>query len=410
MNNLKDEINKPTKLKKLNVIRKLKDYKERDKITSLLNEFNKKQEIDYFITQNNIRLGKINPINKEMNDKNHNISPYSYVGPHSLISHNFKWSSNIRQNSLLRHKYSNSLSSNKTMRQNRDSLNINKNHIIDNKSLKNYFNDIRQRISEEKSRNEDKYKLLIEVPIGIRKSLINQENKFTKIMKEKKIKKLMQENIRKKCNKLNENDLLINKSQNFDKKNQELSIIDKNMTDVKRYRDNLWNITLRNMPVNDIFEKVGYLNVANKYQPMYTFFNINKKIEYFNNPRYERNKTEENKSCKLYSSLNEDNYNTQIRQNLQVLNSIKTLEVNGKNLLDVEDKRETENRGKIIIYNKQDLDCLLFRPKNKNEKEINDKEIKSTLDDIYEEIIFARNYRKKDFFKNIFLTSKYSNN
>ena len=371
MNNLKDEINKPTKLKKLNVIRKLKDYKERDKITSLLNEFNKKQEIDYFITQNNIRLGKINPINKEMNDKNHNISPYSYVGPHSLISHNFKWSSNIRQNSLLRHKYSNSLSSNKTMRQNRDSLNINKNHIIDNKSLKNYFNDMRQRISEQKSRNEDKYKLLIEVPIGIRKSLINQENKFTKITKEKKIKKLMQENIRKKCNKLNENDLLINKSQNFDKKNQELSIIDKNMTDVKRYRDNLWNITLRNMPVNDIFEKVGYLNVANKYQPMYTFFNINKQIEYFNNPRYERNKTEENKSCKLYSSLNEDNYNTQIRQNLQV---------------------------------------LLFRPKNKNEKEINDKEIKSTLADITEEKIFARNYRKKDFFKNIFLTSKYSNN
>ena len=147
MNNLKDEINKPTKLKKLNVIRKLKDYKERDKITSLLNEFNKKQEIDYFITQNNIRLGKINPINKEMNDKNHNISPYSYVGPHSLISHNFKRSSNIRQNSLLRYKYSNSLSSNKTMKQNRDSLNINKNHIIDNKSLKNYFNDIRQRIN-----------------------------------------------------------------------------------------------------------------------------------------------------------------------------------------------------------------------------------------------------------------------
>ena len=229
-------------------------------------------------------------------------------------------------------------------------------------------------------------------------------------MKEKNIKKLMQENIRKKCNKLNESELLINKSQNFDKKNQELSIIDKNMTDVKRHRDNLWNITLRNMPVNDIFEKVGYLNVTNKYQPMYTIFNINKNVEYFNNPRYERNKTEENKSCKLYSSLNEDNYDIKIRQNLQVLNSIKTLEVNGKNLLDVEDKRETENRGKIIVYNKQDLDCLLFRPKNKNEKEINDKEIKSTLDDIYEEKIFVRNYRKNDFFKNIYLTSKYSNN
>ena len=64
------------------------------------------------------------------------------------------------------------------------------------------------------------------------------------------------------------------------------------------------------------------------------------------------------------------------------------MEIKGQNLLDVEDKRESEIRGKKIIYNKQDLDCLLFRPKNKtrNDKELTDRELKSTLDEIYEEI------------------------
>ena len=414
MNDLKIEKNKPQELKKLNIIRKLKEYKEQDKITSLLNEFNKKQELDYFLTQSNIRVGKINPLNKKIIDKNHHLTPYSYVGPQHMTSHNFKRTSTIRQNSLMKYKYNNSLSSSRIMRQNKDSLNINKNYFIDNKYLKNYFNDIRQRISEEKLKNEDKYKLLIEVPFGVRKSLIEQENIFRKVMKEKRVKKLMQEKIKKKCNKDNVSDLLINKSKNFDKKNQELSIIDKNITDDNKYRDNLWNITLRNLPINGRYEKVGYLNVGNKYQPMYTFFNINKNIEYFNNPTYGRNKTEENKnrSYKIYSSINEDNFNSKIKQNLQVLNSIKTLEIKGQNLLDVEDKRESEIRGKKIIYNKQDLDCLLFRPKNKtrNDKELTDRELKSTLDEIYEEKTFARNYRKNDFFKNANLTSKYSNN
>ena len=414
MNDLKVEKNKPKELKKLNIIRKLKEYKEQDKITSLLNEFNKKQEIDYFLTQSNIRVGKINPLNKKITDKNHHLTPYSYVGPQPMTSHNFKRTSTIRQNSLMKYKYNNSLSSSRIMRPNKDALNINKNHVIDNKSLKNYYNDIRQRISEEKLKNEDKYKLLIEVPLGVRKSLIEQENIFRKVMKEKRVKKLMQEKIKKKCNKDNVSDLLINKSKNFDKKNQELSIIDKNITDDNKYRDNLWNITLRNLPINGRYENVGYLNVGNKYQPMYTFFNINRNIEYFNNPTYGRNKTEENKnrSYKIYSTMNEDNFNSRIKQNLQVLNSIKTLEIKGQNLLDVEDKRESEIRGRKIIYNKQDLDCLLFRPKNRtrNDKELTDRELKSTLDEIYEEKTFARNYRKNDFFKNANLTSKYSNN
>ena len=411
MNNKNDDIYKSKGLIKLNIIRKLKKYKEKEKISSLLDEFNKKQEKDYFLTQSNIKIGKFQS-QKKINGQNQNISPYSYVGPAGISSHNTKKSMIMRQNSIMKYKYNNSLSSSKIVRHLKDSLNINKNHVIDNKSLKNFYNDIRQRISEEKSQNEDKYKLLIEVPFGVRQSLINQENIFRKIIKEKKIKNMMQEKIKKKCNKEKISDLLINKSNNFDKKNQELSIINKNLTEENRYRENLWNITLRNGPSNGKYEKVGYLNIGSNYHPMYTFFNLNQNIEYYNNPRYKRSKTEEKKNHKLFCRLNENNYFTKIRQNLQVLNSIGTLEINGKNLLDVEDKRESEIKGKKIIYNKQDLDCLLFRSKdkNKNEKELNDKELKSTLDEIYEEKTFAKNYRKNDFFKNANLTSKYSYN
>jgi hypothetical protein len=361
--------------------------------------------MDYFLTQNNIWIGKLNPINKYLNDRNQKYAPYSYVGSH------YKRPTAIHHTSMrLRN---NSLSSSRIVRQRRDSVHINKNNVIDNKSLKNYYNDIRQRISEEKSKNEDKYKLLTEVPYGVRKSLINQENIFRKVIKEKKIKKLMQEKIKKKCNKKNLADLLINQNRIFDKKNQELSIIDKNMTDDNKYRDNLWNITLRNLPYNGNYEKVGYLNVGSNYHPMYTFFNINKNIEYFNKPIHLRNKTEENKdrSYKLYSSLNEDNYNAKMKQNLQLLNSIGALEIKGRNLLDVEDKRESEIKGKKIIYNRQDLDCIIFKAKEKSkkDKEITDREYKTTLDEIYEEKIFATNYRKNDVFKNTNLTSKYSN-
>ena len=297
-------------------------------------------------------------------------------------------------------------------KKNKESLHINKNNIIDNKSLKNYFNDIRQRIKEDKSKNEDRNKLLIDLPYGVRKSLLYQENIFKKIMKEKKFKKIMEEKIKKKCKKQTLSDLLINKSNKFDKINQEYSIIEKNMTNEYRYKGNLWNITLRNFSVNGKYEYTGYLNVGNKYRPMYTLFNINKNIEYFNNPKTERNNTEESKkrSIKLLKNINENNYNLKMKQNLQMLNNISNIEINGKNLLDVEDKRESEIKGKKILYNKQDLDYLTFKHKSRNEKEINnEKEMKYILDDIYEEKYYARNYKKNDFFKNANITSKYSN-
>ena len=407
MSDSSEERQIPQELITLNIIKKLKECKEHDKIAALIKEFKKKQESDYFLTQSNIKIGKITPYNKK-----DNRSPILNIGRSSILSsHSSKIKQTFRQNSLMRFKYSNSLSSSKLDKKNKESLHINKNNIIDNKSLKNYFNDIRQRIKEDKSKNEDRNKLLIDLPYGVRKSLLYQENIFKKIMKEKKFKKIMEEKIKKKCKKQTLSDLLINKSNKFDKINQEYSIIEKNMTNEYRYKGNLWNITLRNFSVNGKYEYTGYLNVGNKYRPMYTLFNINKNIEYFNNPKTERNNTEESKkrSIKLLKNINENNYNLKMKQNLQMLNNISNIEINGKNLLDVEDKRESEIKGKKILYNKQDLDYLAFKHKSGIEKEINnEKEMKYILDDIYEEKYYARNYKKNDFFKNANITSKYS--
>ena len=412
MNNSIEEILTPStpqknqEIKKLNIIKKLKEYEEQEKITNLLQEFNKKQEDDYFLTQNNIKIGKFSPEKKNFYDSNNNLIPYSYVGPSSLFNASIsKKAPNIRTNSILKYK------SNASSSKNKESLHINKNIIIDNKYLKNHFNEIRKRISEIKLQKSEKNRLLFEVPFGVRRSLINQENNFIKLIKEKKLEKKLQEKIRGKCNKKDINELLINKNQFFDKKNQNYTIIDKNITLENRYRDNLWNITLRNLPINGKYEKVGYLNVGNNYHPMYTFFNMNKTIEFFSNPRYERNKTEDNKNNKILSNLKEDFYNLKVKNNLNVLNLIKSLEINGKNLLDLEDKRESEIKGKKIIYKKQDLDSMYLRQneKSKNGKEIGDIMTKTSLDRIYQRKTFAQNYKKIDFYKNANLTSKYSN-
>lgn len=400
---------KPTLLTKINIIKNLKDHQDKDKIVNFLLKYNKEQESNYFFTQNNISLGKIsqspNQSIRKFYDKNNNLIPYSYVGPPNLftLQNNVK-KSTIRQSSVLMSKLkgTNSLSVSRFERTRQNNLLINNHEVIDSKSLKNYYNEIRQRILEEKKENKNK---LNRFPFPIKKSLINQEKIFKKLIKEKRIKNNIQEKLKKKSNKRNNEDLLINKNNIFDLKNEEISIIDKNLTIDNKYRDNLWNITLRNLPHKGKYEKVGYTNVGNNYEPRYTFFNINKTIEYFNNPRY---KSEEHKKKKnIISNLNGDNYNIKISQNLKVLQSIKDLEINGKNLLDVEEKRETEAKGRKIIYKRKELDYLMYKQTEKN-KNYSDKDMKTILDNIYEEKDYSRNCIRFDYLKNANLTSKYS--
>ena len=440
MTDLSDKINQKEnekklfqKLKKVNMIKNLKDHKEKDQISKIITEYNKKQEEDYFLKQNNIYIGKIN-LKKSLFDKNNDIIPYSFVGTFNQSSPRplkrigtLRQSSNLYQSqeSSNKNKNYNSLSVSRVEKQRnmKELLSINSNQIIDNTALKSYYEEIRKTISEKKKKNQDndRKKLMITMPFPIRKSLLYQENIFRKNTQEKKLVKLIEEKLKKKTKRQKLSDLLMNKSKNFDKKNQEISIIEKCITEENKYKDNLWNITLRNSPINGKYEKVGYFNVGNKYEPMYTLFNINRNIEYFNNPRYTptRNKSDENSKTKyddysnkkLYNSLNEDNYELKTKKNLQKLDCIKSLEINGKNLLNVEEKRETNIKGKKILYNKQEFELLHFKQnvKIKNKKYKKEKEKEINIDDIYRDKTFAKNYDEKDFYKNTNLMSKYSN-
>ncbi len=110
--------------------------------------------------------------------------------------------------------------------------------------------------------------------------------------------------------------------------------------------------------------------------------------------------------------MEDDKFDLKLKSNLNTLDSIKNMEVSGKNLLDVEDKRESEIKGKKIIYKEHDLDFLHLsqqKDKTRNGKEFNNRITKLNLDNIYDDIIFAKNYNTKDLNKNSNLISKYSN-
>ena len=393
------------KYKNLNFIRKLKEYKDKDKVTLILNEYNKKQKSDYFLTQNNIRIGRIsnndNPDKKKQNpftilnspakvNNFHNQRRVPFLGDISLNSYS---------NAYSLFKRSASISSRKIARltQNSDQSSTSKKNVIDNIALKRHYNDIRQRINNKKTKKENEKNFLNDVNLDIRNTLDKQEKIFKKIIKEKKNQLISEENIRIKTNKININDLLINKSSGFNKKNLKISILDKNKTIDNKYRNNLWNITLRNYGKNGTYEKLGYINIGNKFEPRYTFFNMNKNLEYFSTPNTSRTKyksLENNK--KLSLNLNENLYNIKTKQNLQFLDNLKNLEINGKNLLDFEEEREKGIKGNKILHKNEYLEYLFNKKINKGKIQ----------DDFYNNKIFADNYNVLDFMKNINLNSK----
>ena len=290
-------------------------------------------------------------------------------------------------------KRSTSLSSRKVTRliTNVDTSNNLKKIVIDNIELKKHFNDIRQRINNYNSKKHNKM-LKTEVPLKIRKNLFKQEKLFTKIMKEQINKEKNEENIKRKINRDNINDLLINRSSEYNKKSLEYTILDKNLKKENKYRNNYWNITLRNNSCGGKFEKLGYYNVGNKFEPLYTFFNLNRNIEYFTNPM--KVKTDDGKQSfyKKNISINLDDnlYNSKTRQNLKYLNHIKNLEINGKNLLDFEEEREKKIKGNKILHKNEYLEHLYNKKFNKTK----------FSDGIYEDEIYAKNYNELDFMKN----------
>ena len=388
--------------KNLNIIRKLKDYADKEKVTLLLDEYNKKQEEDYFLTQKNIKIGRINTDIKNSNPLTYCQSPQKKNNfmnqrkQYLLNDNSFNSSSNAYSN----FKRSYSISSRKVSRltSNIETASVSKKNIIDNSDLKRHFHNIRQRINDYKTKKNHRKKLDIEVPLRIKQSLYKQEKFFKKIKREKTRNKKNEENIKIKTKKINIKDLLIYKSSYYDQKSLEDSILYKNLNKENKYRNNLWNITLRNTSQNGKYEKLGYLNVGNQYNPKYTFFNMNKNLEYFTNPNKNDNEYDRKGKYKRNLSLDIDDslYNIKTRQNLHFLNNLKNLEINGKNLLDFEEERERKIKGNKVLYKNEYLEYLINKKTNKGK----------AVEGLYEDKLYANNYNMLDFMKNKNLNNK----
>ena len=329
--------------KNISLIKKLEDYADKEKVEFLLSEYNKKQEKEYFLTQKNIKLGKIytdtkktsNPLTYLSSPKK---SPHQSQRRQNFLSEN---SYGSYSNAMNLYKRSGSLSSRKLNRliTNIETSNALKKNVIDNIELKRHFNDIRHRINDIRYQKRYRKKIFVEIPINIRNSLYKQEKIFKKMKKEKNNLKINEKNIKQRTKIVDSNDLLINKSSNYNLKNLEISILDKNLNNENKYNNNLWNISLRNKKQNGKYENLGYLNVGNKYEPRYTFFNMNRNIEYFSLPEKSKTENIKNNLNKKNISINIDDnlYKLKTRQNLHFLKNLKYLKINGENLLDFEE-------------------------------------------------------------------------
>lgn len=390
--------------KNISLIKKLEDYADKEKVEFLLSEYNKKQEKEYFLTQKNIKLGKIytdtkktsNPLTYLSSPKK---SPHQSQRRQNFLSEN---SYGSYSNAMNLYKRSGSLSSRKLNRliTNIETSNALKKNVIDNIELKRHFNDIRHRINDIRYQKRYRKKIFVEIPINIRNSLYKQEKIFKKIKKEKNNLKINEKNIKQRTKIVDSNDLLINKSSNYNLKNLEISILDKNLNNENKYNNNLWNISLRNKKQNGKYENLGYLNVGNKYEPRYTFFNMNRNIEYFSLPEKSKTENIKNNLNKKNISINIDDnlYKLKTRQNLHFLKNLKYLEINGENLLDFEESREKKIKGNKILHKNEYLEYLYNKKLNKAK----------TFEPLYEEKIFAKNYNKLDFMKNSNLNSKFN--
>ena len=390
--------------KNISLIKKLEDYTDKEKVEFLLSEYNKKQEKEYFLTQKNIKLGKIytdtkktsNPLTFLSSPKK---SPHQSQRRQNFLSEN---SYGSYSNAMNLYKRSGSLSSRKLNRliTNIETSNALKKNVIDNIELKRHFNDIRHRINDIRYQKRYRKKIFVEIPINIRNSLYKQEKIFKKIKKEKNNLKINEKNIKQRTKIVDSNDLLINKSSNYNLKNLEISILDKNLNNENKYNNNLWNISLRNKKQNGKYENLGYLNVGNKYEPRYTFFNMNRNIEYFSLPEKSKTENIKNNLNKKNISINIDDnlYKLKTRQNLHFLKNLKYLEINGENLLDFEESREKKIKGNKILHKNEYLEYLYNKKLNKAK----------TFEPLYEDKIFAKNYNKLDFMKNSNLNSKFN--
>lgn len=382
------EKNNTENITKFHFIKSLDRHEKKDLVKSILDDYKEHEKLDYFSYLKNIAYGTITK--KSKYDKDNNLLPYKYVGPEDI----FNLSKNKNLNAST-HKMRNMSFYRKNKKVQNDKCLNDCYQIIDNKILHSYYNDIKNRVFNKKNRTVNNKIIFKKIPFPIRKSLINQENVFKTELKNKNIDNKVNHKLLIKSFK-NENDLLINRIKDFQIKTQEKIIMNKNLTNDLKFRDNYWNITLRNPLINGKYEKAGYLNIGTDIDPKFTTFNINRNLEFIKNPK------SENKNYYTITDANELNHRVNTKQELNHLNSLKSIEIKGKNLLNFEIERESKLRGKIILYNKKNVEYLYLK-----EKEYNGDKRKENMREIDDSRVFGNNYNKRDFYKNQNINSRY---
>ena len=390
----------PPKIKRTCFIRQLKDYREKEKIKKLIDDYKRHQETDYFSHSNTISIGKIN--NRLKNLKENNLASYSHVGSSETF---FASPKKIKTPTFSNSSRACRLPSSPALKKiKRISAlnNTNENfQYVDNASLHSYFEDIKKRINNQSYKKIEKKNFFFKLPKAIKKSLNEQENYFRRIAKEGKINEKLENFIKKKSHKESKNELLMNKLNDYDVQMQGKTIINKNVTEDNKYRSNLWKNTLRNPVINGKYEKAGYLNVGTKNIPLFTLFNLNSNIEFVKNPKY-KNKTVS------FKHLDESTHLPKTKHDLNLLNNMKNLKIDGENLLNFEMNRENKIKGKKILYNQRNIEFLYSKEMGHSDIKSNTNE-NFNCNDLSNNRIFANNFNIKDFYKGLNLTSKYSN-
>jgi hypothetical protein len=241
---------------------------------------------------------------------------------------------------------------------------------VDDNALKMYFNNIKLLISNNKKTTKNNKDINNDkLPSYIEKSLDNQTKILSERKKQIKEKNRIEKIILKKCHQKSNHDLLINKDEDlFLYKTLKRKQRENKKSLGEKYNLNLWNITLRNSKNknNSLFEWSGYYNFGKKDSPLYSVFPINTEIEYYSKPNMIKN-------VKLSKS--------------RKTRTLEGLEIKGKNLLNIELKRETGFRGRKILFRNGEIDLFLKRKKGQIST-INSK-IRNLL---FDDKVYAVNY------------------
>lgn len=394
------------KTKKINIVHSLKDIKEKEKIKELINIYNSKHTDNYFYTEPNIILGK-QPKGPILNNKSL-LKPYSFVGPSDLFQikkSNYSKQMSKNNNIIIKTESSKSINSknsdnsgkvirNFTRKFSRKATNINniKSNInivnkiyklIDDKSLQTMYGKIKDRIdknnkktiSNSVQRRKRGYSIFYKnknSSNSLKNYLHFQEEVLTNQMLIDKTRNDVQIFLSNKIHRNKEN-LLMNTADDIFMKMLKIKQKEKNMTISDKFRENSWNVTLRNEAKNENFDNVGFENIGNKYDPMYTLFSLKSEPEFFNKPFHSKLR------IKTKQFINKENNG----KNLD-------LEVKGKNLLEVEAKREIGFKGKKLLYKDGEADLLFY--KKQNHLSTIPAEVKKS---IFSEKVFVKDYGKE---------------